>query len=72
MKGLEDRHEGIADGRDRDTPVISFDFCYTSVSSNQPAQRNCKLTILVAHDTATGSVFGLPVASKGKDDLKEP
>ena len=34
------------------------------------AEVNEKLTVLVAHDTATGSVMGLPVASKGGADLK--
>ena len=70
MEGLEDRHESIPDSRDRDTPIVSFDFAYTSVTTSKPDLKNYKLTILVAHDTATGSVFGLPVPSKGKDDLK--
>ncbi|CAE7295462.1 unnamed protein product, partial [Symbiodinium microadriaticum] len=70
MKGLEYRHESIPDSRDRDTPIVSFDFAYTSVTTSKPDLKNHKLTILVAHDTATGSVFGLPVPSKGKDDLK--
>ena len=70
MKGLEDRHESIPHSCDRDTPIVSFDFAYTSVTTSNPDLKNHKLTILVAHDTATGSVFGLPVPSKGKDDLK--
>ncbi|CAE7214928.1 unnamed protein product [Symbiodinium sp. CCMP2592] len=70
MRGLEDRHQSIPDSPDRDTPIVSFDFCYTSVTTDDSDLQHHKLTILVAHDTATGSVFGLPVASKGKDDLK--
>ncbi|CAE7034980.1 unnamed protein product [Symbiodinium sp. CCMP2592] len=70
MRGLEDRHQSIPDSPDRDTPIVSFDFCYTSVTTDDSDLQHHKLTILVAHDTATGSVFGLPVASKGKDGLK--
>eukprot|EP00439_Symbiodinium_sp_Y106_P055236 s1181_g7.t1 len=65
-KGLEDRHEGIADSKDRDTPVISFDFCYTSVSSNKPDLQNHKLTILVAHDTATAQSLGCQLQAKAR------
>ena len=55
---------------DRAIPVVSFDYCYTGVSSEQPSGRARKLTVLVAHDTGTGSLLGLPVASKGKEGLR--
>ncbi|CAE7459637.1 unnamed protein product [Symbiodinium sp. CCMP2592] len=34
MRGLEDRHQSIPDSPDRDTPIVSFDFCYTSVTTD--------------------------------------
>ena len=70
MRGLEDKHVKIPLSPDRATPVVSFDYCYTGVSSEQPSGHERKLTVLVAHDTGTGSLLGLPVASKGKEDLR--
>ena len=71
MRGVEDRRQAIPDAKDRACPVVSFDYCYTGVSGNDAnAAASEKLTVLVAHDTATGSVMGLRVASKGGADLK--
>ncbi|CAE7728209.1 unnamed protein product [Symbiodinium sp. CCMP2592] len=44
---------------------------HESLPGSAEGQGNAaKLTVLVAHDTSTGSVLGLPVASKGREDLK--
>ncbi|CAE7270738.1 unnamed protein product [Symbiodinium sp. CCMP2592] len=70
MRGVEDRHESLPGSADTEVPIISFDYAFTSVSGAEGQGNAAKLTILVAHDTSTGSVLGLPVASKGREDLK--
>ena len=51
--------------------MISFDICYTAVSDEASSStESSKLTILVAHDTSTGSIMGLPLPSKAKPDLR--
>ena len=71
MRGIEDRHVQLPESSDRDTPVVSFDFCYTGVSPPEgSSSEEEKLTILVAHDTSAGCVLGLPLPTKGNEDLK--
>ncbi|CAE7292356.1 unnamed protein product [Symbiodinium sp. CCMP2592] len=70
MRGVEDRHESLPGSADTEVPIISFDYAFTSVSGAEGQGNAAKLTVLVAHDTSTGSVLGLPVASKGREDLK--
>ena len=71
MRGLQDRHQQLSEGSDRDTPTISFDIAYTGVSGDNKSEAGHKLAILVAHDTSTGSVLALPMPSKAKPDLKQ-
>ena len=75
MRGIQDRHEALPQGSDRDTPVLSFDICYTGVSeqggsSSSSSDAGNKLTFLVAHDAGTGSILGLPLPTKSKTDLR--
>ena len=71
MRGLQDRHQQVKQSSDRDTPVISFDICYTGISDGASiSNESSKLTVLVAHDTSAGSVMGLPLPSKAKPDLR--
>ena len=71
MQGIQDRHEALPQGSDRDTPVLSFDICYTEQGgSSGSSDASNKLTILVAHDTGTGSILSLPLPTKSKTDLR--
>ena len=74
MRAIQDRYEALPQGSDRDTPVLSFDICYTGVSeqdgSSGSSDASNKLTILVAHDTGAGSILGLPLPTKSKTDLR--
>ena len=67
MRGVEDRHQKLPLGSDRDVPVVSYDLCYTGVSEGESKE---KLTILVSHDTGTGSMFAFPLPSKHQVELK--
>ena len=53
--------------RDREIPVLSFDFFYTGKSMGEQSDvEGLKLTELVAHDSHSGSLMCFPL--KGKDD----
>ena len=70
MKGKPDRHETDPTRvRDREIPVLSFDFFYTGKSMDEQSdEEGLKLTALVAHDSYSGSLTCFPL--KGKDDAK--
>ena len=70
MKDKPDRHEADPTRvRDREIPVLSFDFSYTGKSMiDGDEDDGPKLTTLVMHDSHTGSVGCFPL--KGKDDSK--
>ena len=56
--------------RDREIPVLSFDFAFAgkSLSGDQDDDDSAKLTTLVLHDSQTGSVSCIPL--RGKNDSK--
>ena len=70
MKGKPDRRETDPTRvRDREIPVLSFDFSYTGKSmTGGDEDDGLKLTTLVMHDSHSGSVGCFPF--KGKDDAK--
>ena len=70
IKGKPDRHETDPTRvRDREIPVLSFDFFYTGKSMDEQSdEEGLKLTALVAHDSHSGSLTCFPL--KGKDDAK--
>ena len=70
MTGKPDRHETDPTRvRDREIPVLSFDFSYTGKSMTCGDEDDgLKLTTLVMHDSQSGSVGCFPL--KGKDDAK--
>ena len=70
MKGKPDRREANPTRvRDREIPVLSFDFSSTGKSmDDQSGEDGLKLTALVAHDSHSGSLACFPL--KGKDDAK--
>ena len=70
-KGKPDRHERDETRvRDREIPVLSFDFAFTgkSLGDDQDEDEGAKLTTLVLHDSHSGSVGCIPL--KGKNDSK--
>ena len=70
-KGKPDRHERDETRvRDREIPVLSFDFAFTgkSLDDAQDEDEGAKLTTLVLHDSHSGSVNCIPL--KAKSDSK--
>ncbi len=70
MKGKPDRRETDPTRiRDREIPVLSFDFAYTGKSMDDERDEDgLKLTTLVVHDSHSGSLNCFPL--EGKDDAK--
>ena len=70
-KGKPDRHERDETRvRDREIPVLSFDFAFTgkSLGDDQDEDESAKLTTLVLHVSHSGSVGCIPL--RGKNDSK--
>ena len=69
-KGRPPRHERLPTRlQERETPVLSFDFCYTGKTCETAAHDDAsKLVALVAHDSHSGSITCIPMRSK--DDAK--
>ena len=45
VRGLQDRHQQLSEGSDRDTPTIAFDIAYTGVSGDSKSDAGHKLAI---------------------------
>ena len=67
MKGKLDRREtDPARIRDREVPVLSFDFDYTGNGMDDKGDEDgLKLTTLAVHDSHSGSLTFFPFERKG-------
>ena len=66
MKGKDRRETDPTRIRNREIPVLSFDFAYTGKSMDDESDEDgLKLTTLVVHDSHSGSLNCVPL--KGKD-----